>query len=47
MIKACVSIIIKTENRITISARTKEFGFDVRSQLLVITKGTKLTFFKL
>ena len=41
---SCTGIIIKTLNGITIPARTMEFGFDVRSKLLVIPKGTELTF---
>lgn len=41
---ACTGIIIKTENGVTIAARTMEFGFDVRSNLLVIPEGTTLTF---
>jgi len=41
---ACTGIVIKTENGITIPARTMEFGFDIRSNLLVIPKGTHLTF---
>ena len=41
---ACTGIIIKTQNGVTIPARTMEFGFDVRSKLLVIPKGTQLTF---
>ena len=41
---ACTGIIIKTKNGVTIPARTMEFGFDVRSKLLVIPKGTSLTF---
>jgi choloylglycine hydrolase len=41
---ACTGIIIKTQNGVTIPARTMEFGFDVRSKLLVIPKGTDLTF---
>jgi choloylglycine hydrolase len=41
---ACTGIIIKTENGVVIPARTMEFGFDVRSKLLVIPKGTVLTF---
>jgi len=40
----CTGIVIKTENGITIPARTMEFGFDIRSNLLVIPKGTHLTF---
>jgi len=41
---ACTGIIIKTKNGVVIPARTMEFGFDVRSKLLVIPKGTDLTF---
>jgi len=41
---ACTGIIIKTQDGVTIAARTMEFGFDVRSKLLVIPKGTNLTF---
>ncbi len=41
---ACTGIIIKTENGVTIPARTMEFGFDVRSNILVIPKGTPLQF---
>ncbi len=41
---ACTGIIVKTKNGVTIPARTMEFGFDVRSKLLIIPKGTDLTF---
>jgi choloylglycine hydrolase len=41
---ACTGIIIKTKNGVVIPARTMEFGFDVRSKLLVIPKGTNITF---
>lgn len=41
---ACTGIIIKTLNGVTIPARTMEFGFDVRSNLLVVPKGTPLKF---
>jgi choloylglycine hydrolase len=41
---ACTGIVMKTKNGITIPARTMEFGFDVRSNLLVIPKGTNLKF---
>ncbi|MCH2214802.1 MAG: choloylglycine hydrolase family protein [Flavobacteriales bacterium] len=44
IVNACTGIIIKTQNGVTIPARTMEFGFDVRSKLLVIPKGTSLTF---
>ncbi len=42
--QACTGIVVKTKNGVTIPARTMEFGFDVRSKLLVIPKGTNLTF---
>lgn len=41
---ACTGIVIKTKNGVVIPARTMEFGFDVRSKLLVIPQGTDLTF---
>ena len=41
---ACTGIIIKTENGVTIPARTMEFGFDIRSNLLVVPKGTPISF---
>ncbi len=41
---ACTGIIIKTLNGVTIPARTMEFGFDVRSNLLVVPKGTPIKF---
>ena len=40
----CTGIIIKTENGISIPARTMEFGFDVRSKLLAIPRGTTIKF---
>ena len=40
----CTGIIIKTTNGNTIPARTMEFGFDVRSKILAIPKGTNLKF---
>lgn len=40
----CTGIVIKTKNGTTIPARTMEFGFDIRSKLLVIPKGTNLAF---
>ncbi len=41
---ACTGIVIKTKNGVAIPARTMEFGFDVRSKLLVIPKGVNITF---
>jgi choloylglycine hydrolase len=41
---SCTGIIIKTKNGVTIPARTMEFGFDVRSKLLVIPKGSNINF---
>ena len=41
---ACTGIIIRTENGVTIPARTMEFGFDIRSKILVIPKGTSISF---
>ncbi len=41
---ACTGIVIKTQNGVTIPARTMEFGFDIRSKLLVIPKGSSITF---
>ena len=41
---ACTGIVIKTQNGVTIPARTMEFGFDIRSNLLVIPKGTEIKF---
>ena len=41
---SCTGIVIKTKNGVTIPARTMEFGFDIRSNLLVIPKGTKISF---
>ena len=40
----CTGIIIKTENGISIPARTMEFGFDIRSKILAIPKGITLKF---
>jgi choloylglycine hydrolase len=40
----CTGIILKTENGVTIPARTMEFGFDVRSKLLIMPKGTNINF---
>ena len=40
----CTGIIIRTENGVSIPARTMEFGFDVRSKILAIPKGTTLKF---
>lgn len=41
---ACTGIIIKTQNGVTIPARTMEFGFDIKSKLLIIPKGSDITF---
>lgn len=41
---ACTGIIIRTENGVAIPARTMEFGFDIRSKLLIIPKGTSISF---
>ncbi len=41
---ACTGIVLKTQNEVTIPARTMEFGFDVQSKLLVIPRGTSLEF---
>ena len=41
---ACTGILIKTENGVTIPARTLEFGFNVQSDILVIPKGTPIKF---
>lgn len=40
----CTGIVIKTENGVFIPARTMEFGFDIRSNLIVIPKGTTIDF---
>lgn len=41
---AFTGIIIKTQNGVTIPARTMEFGFDIKSKLLIIPKGSDITF---
>ncbi len=41
---SCTGIIIKTKNGVTIPARTMEFGFDIKSKLLIIPKGSDITF---
>ena len=41
---SCTGIVLKTKNGVTIPARTMEFGFDVRSKLLVIPKGSNINF---
>ena len=41
---SCTGIVLKTKNGVTIPARTMEFGFDVRSKLLIIPKGSNLNF---
>lgn len=41
---ACTGITIKTENGAILPARTLEFGFDIQSDILVIPKGTQITF---
>ena len=43
---ACTGILIKTQNGATITGRTLEFGFDVKSNILVIPKGIEIYFFK-
>lgn len=40
----CTGIVVKTQNGATIPARTMEFGFDIRSKILAIPKGTSLKF---
>jgi len=40
----CTGIIVHTDNGVAVPARTMEFGFDVRSKILVIPKGTLLHF---
>lgn len=41
---ACTGILIKTQNGATITGRTLEFGFDVKSNILVIPKGIEINF---
>ncbi|MDW5289620.1 choloylglycine hydrolase family protein [Formosa sp. PL04] len=41
---ACTGIVIRTENGSVIVARTLEFGFDLKSDILVIPKGTSIDF---
>ena len=41
---SCTGIVIKTKNGVTIPARTMEFGFDIKSKLLIIPKGSDITF---
>lgn len=40
----CTGILLKAKDGSVVPARTMEFGFDVRSQLLIIPKGTPLDF---
>ncbi len=41
---SCTGIVLKTKNGVTIPARTMEFGFDIKSKLLIIPKGSDITF---
>lgn len=41
---ACTGILLKADDGAVVPARTMEFGFDVRSELLIIPKGTPLEF---
>lgn len=41
---ACTGIIIITQNGVAIPARTLEFGFDTQSNILVMPKGTDISF---
>ena len=40
---ACTGIILKSEDGITVPARTMEFSFDIHSNILVVPPGTKIT----
>ncbi|MDA7924451.1 choloylglycine hydrolase family protein [Mariniblastus sp.] len=40
---ACTGIILRTMNGATIVGRTMEFGFDIKSDILVVPAGTKYT----
>lgn len=40
---ACTGIILRTLDGITLTGRTMEFGFDIKSEVLVVPAGTKYT----
>lgn len=42
-VAACTGIILKSEDGVTIPARTMEFGFDIQSNIVMVPAGTKIT----
>ena len=40
---ACTGIILKSLDGVTIPARTMEFSFDIRSNIVIVPAGTKIT----
>ena len=43
VVLACTGIILRSEDGVTVAARTMEFSFDLRSKIVVVPAGTKIT----